>query len=55
MIDLGSIAGLREHDHGPDAYCPSCDQWVSLDLAAMISAGHRALRLPVRVLCQVVG
>jgi len=55
MIDLGSTAGLHEHDHQLAAYCPSCDRWVVLDLAAMISAGQGERRLPLRVRCQTCG
>lgn len=55
MIDLGTLAGLREHRHGLDAYCPHCDRWAELDLAAMVAAGHGARRLPVRVRCRVCG
>jgi len=25
MIDLGTLAGLLEHHHRLDAYCPRCD------------------------------
>jgi len=25
MIDIGSIAGLHEHDHQLATYCPRCD------------------------------
>jgi hypothetical protein len=27
MIDIGSIAGLHEHDHQLATYCPRCDAW----------------------------
>jgi len=55
VIDLGSIAGLLEHDHNLAAYCPRCDRWALLDLAAMIDAGHGERRLPITVRCQVCG
>ena len=32
MIDLGTIAGLHEHRHRLDAYCPRCDRWAELPL-----------------------
>ena len=28
MIDLGTLAGLHEHRHRLDAYCPRCDRWA---------------------------
>jgi len=55
VIDLGSIAGLHEHDHNLAAYCPRCDRWALLDLTAMIDAGHGERRLPITVRCQVCG
>lgn len=39
MIDLGSIAGLLEHDHKLAAYCPRCGRWDDLPLAELISQG----------------
>jgi hypothetical protein len=27
MIDLSTVAGLREHQHQLAAYCPRCDAW----------------------------
>ena len=55
MIDLGSLAGLHQHNHELHAYCPSCDRWTRLDLAAMVAAGHGERRLPVTVRCQACG
>ena len=55
MIDLGSIAGLRAHDHELHAYCQQCDRWVALDLAAMIRDGHGERRLPITVRCRHCG
>jgi hypothetical protein len=55
MIDLGSIAGLRRHDHELRAYWPRCDRWAVLDLAAMIDAGLGDRRLPINVRCQSCG
>ena len=49
MIDVGSLAGLLEHHHQLDAYCPRCDRWCELPLAELVAAGHGARRLPVRV------
>ena len=40
MIDLGTLAGLRAHQHELHAYCPRCDRWRSLTLADLIAAGH---------------
>jgi hypothetical protein len=55
MIDLGSIAGLLEHDHELHAYCTRCDRWQSLDLEGMVKAGQGDRRLPLRVLCRTCG
>ena len=55
MIFLGTLAGLLEHRHRLDAYCPRCDRWAELDLAAMAAAGYGARRLPLRVRCQICG
>lgn len=55
MIDLGTLAGLHEHDHRLDAYCPRCDRWAEFDLAAMVAAGLGERRLPIRVRCRVCG
>ena len=55
MIDLGSIAGLLEHDHGLAAYCLRCDRWRVLDLAGMVEQGKGPLRLPIRVRCRDCG
>lgn len=49
MIDIGSIAGLLEHNHGLDAYCAACDRWAVFDLAAMVAAGLGDRRLPIAV------
>ena len=55
MIDLGSIAGLRAHDHQLAAYCPRCDAWRVLPLGERISQGKRFLRLPLRARCRNCG
>ena len=55
MIDLGSIAGLYEHDHELRAYCPGCDRSAVLDLVAMIEAGNGERRLPNTVRCKRCG
>ena len=52
VIDLGSIAGLHEHDHQLAAYCQRCDRWSLLDLAAMVDAGLGDRRLPIKVRCR---
>jgi hypothetical protein len=55
MIDLGTLAGLLEHEHTLAAYCPHCDRWAQLDLAAMVSNGLGDRRLPIKVLCRDCG
>jgi len=55
MIDLGTLADLLEHHHQLDAYCPRCDRWSALDLAALVSNGLGDRRLPIKVRCQVCG
>jgi RNase P subunit RPR2 len=55
MIDLGSIAGLHERNHTLAAYCPRCDRWAVLPLAAMIAAGQGSRRLPLVVRCRDCG
>jgi len=46
MIDLGTLAGLLEHDHGLAAYCPRCSRWSVLPLARLVTTGKGSLRLP---------
>ena len=55
MIDLGSIAGLHEHDHELRAYCAKCARWSVIDLEALVRAGQGDRRLPLRVRCSVCG
>ena len=55
MIDLGSTAALLERNYELHAYCATCDRWAALDLAAMISRGQSARRLPLRVRCRWCG
>jgi len=55
MIFLGTLAGLLEHRHRLDAYCPRCDRWAELDLAAMVSNGLGDRRLPIKVRCRECG
>ncbi len=55
MIDLGTLAGLHRHQHQLAAYCPACDRWVVLDLAALVATGVGERRLPIKVRCQVCG
>jgi len=55
MIDLGTLAGLLEHRHRLDAYCPRCERWAELDLATMVAAGHGGRRLPITVRCSGCG
>lgn len=53
MIDLGSLAGLLEHDHELHAYCARCDRWSTLDVAQMVAESKGSLRLPFTVRCRV--
>ena len=55
MIDLGTLAGLLEHEHELAAFCPRCDRWRVLPLAELVAAGHGSRRLPVPVRCQTCG
>ena len=55
MIDLGSIAGLYEHEHELQAYCHSCNRWSVLPLADLVAQGRGSLRLPFKVRCRVCG
>ena len=47
MIDLGSIASLRAHDHELHAFCGTCDRWAVIALGAMVRAGHSDRRATV--------
>jgi hypothetical protein len=53
LIDLGSIAGLYEHQQDLAAYCPHCERWRVLPLARLVANGQGSRRLPVRVRCVV--
>ena len=55
MIDLSTLAGLLEHRHELAAYCPRCDRWAEVDLAAMVNAGYGEHRLRIRVRCRGCG
>ena len=55
MIDLGTLTGLLERRHRLDAYCPRCNRWAELELAAMVGAGLGERRLPIRVRCRACG
>ena len=55
VIDLSTIAGLLEHDHGLAAYCPRCDRWSVLPLAQLVAQGKGSLRLPLKVRCRDCG
>jgi RNase P subunit RPR2 len=55
MIDVDTIAGLREHNHELRAYCPRCDRWAVLPLAELVSGGKGSLRLPIAVRCNDCG
>ena len=53
VIDLGTLAGLREHSHELQAYCLACNRWATVDLDALISGGFGWRRLPITVRCHV--
>ena len=55
MIDLGTVAGLLEHDHKLVAYCLRCDRWSVLPLAELVAEGKGSLPLPIRVRCRDCG
>lgn len=55
MIDLGTLAGLLEHEHGLDGYCQRCDRWSALPLAELVAQGKGSLRLPIAVRCRDCG
>jgi hypothetical protein len=55
MIDLGTLAGLYQHDHELHAYCLHCDRWGVLDLERMVLTGQGSTRLPLAVRCQDCG
>ena len=46
MIDLSTLAGLLEHRHRLEAYCPLCDRWAKLPLE---KANYPRWYLPVPV------
>ena len=51
MIDLGTIAGLFDHDHDLRAHRPRCDRWAALPLAELVRQGKGSLRLAIAVKC----
>jgi hypothetical protein len=55
MIDLGTLAGLFEHDHKLAAYCLRCGRWSVLPLPKLVAQGKGSLRLPIRVRCRDCG
>jgi hypothetical protein len=55
VIDLGSIAGLLEHEHELHAYCHSCNRWSVLPLADLVAQGRGSQRLPFTVRCRDCG
>ena len=55
MIDLGTLAGLHEHQHALAAYCQRCDRWSILPLARLIEQGQGPRRLPLTVRCRDCG
>jgi DNA-directed RNA polymerase subunit RPC12/RpoP len=55
MIDLGSIAGLRDHDHELHGYCARCERWNRINLDWLVQIGQGEQRLPIRVRCRMCG
>lgn len=55
VIDLGTLAGLYEHQHALLAYCLACDRWRPLDLADLVRRGLGNRRLPITVRCRQCG
>lgn len=55
MIDLGTLAGLHEHQHSVAAYCAKCSRWSVLPLAEFVAQGKGSLRLPIPVRCRACG
>ena len=45
MINLGSIAGLHQHDQLA-AYCQRCDAWRVLPFADWVAQGKGSLCIP---------
>lgn len=40
MIRLDTIRALHDYGHELHCYCPACDRWGVLDLAALVAAGR---------------
>jgi len=40
MIDLGTLAGLHEHRHELDTYCPRCDRSLTRIRLSVLRAGR---------------
>lgn len=55
MIDLGTLAGLLEHEHTFAANCANCSRWSVLPLAKLVAQGKGLRRLPIRVRCRDCG
>jgi len=55
VLDLGTLAGLHQHQRTLTAYCPICERWAVLPLADLIAQGKGSLRLPIRVRCRYCG
>jgi RNase P subunit RPR2 len=55
MIDLGTIAGLFEHEHKLAPYCPRCERWSVLPLTVLVGQGQGSLSLPIRAHCRDCG
>jgi hypothetical protein len=45
------LAGLQ-HDHQLAGYCPHCDRWSVLPLAALVAQEMGSLRLPLKLRCR---
>jgi len=55
MIDLGTLAGLHQHNHELHAYCVACDRWREIPLAELVAAGLGDRRLPIKLRCSSFG
>lgn len=55
MIDLGTLAGLHEHEHTLAAHCARCGRWSVLPLAELVAQGKGSLRLPINARCRDCG
>jgi hypothetical protein len=49
MIDLGTIAGLFEHEHKLAPYCPRCERWSVLPFTVLVAQSKGSLSLPIKL------